>query len=136
MTDEIVKNLINSNETFDAVIVEVFAFDALLGLGQHFNCPVIPTNHYDPLYWNNFFAGNDAPQSYVPNNNLGFTDRMSFTQRLFNVIFSEIEKVTFNLYHIRKQVCMQITYKTHYAAYRIFFIILTIRNNVILARTL
>lgn len=36
-----VQQLMKSNEKFDAVIVELFATDALLGFGQHFNCPVI-----------------------------------------------------------------------------------------------
>lgn len=36
MNNKEVQALLNSNEKFDAVAVELFAIDALLGFGQHF----------------------------------------------------------------------------------------------------
>lgn len=57
LDDENVQRLLNSNEKFDAVIVEVFAIDSLLGLGQHFNCPVIGVNTFDGVYWNDVYTG-------------------------------------------------------------------------------
>lgn len=44
------QNLLNSGEKFDAVIVELFVIDAVLGLGQHFDCPVIGVNTFDGVY--------------------------------------------------------------------------------------
>lgn len=103
MTNQGIQALLNSNEKFDAVIVELFAIDALLGFGQHFDCPIIGVNTFDGVYWNDVYTGNESPFSYVPNVFLGLPDKMSFRQRLSNTIYSQIEKFTYNFYHLRNQ---------------------------------
>jgi glucuronosyltransferase len=103
MTNEDVKKLLNSNEKFDAVIVELCAIDALLGLGQHFDCPVIAVNTFDGVYWNDVYTGNQSPYSYVPMVFTGLPDKMTFSQRLSNTIYSSIEKLVFTFYHLRQQ---------------------------------
>lgn len=101
LENEEVQNLMNSNHKFDAVIVELFAIDSLLGFGQHFNCPVIGVNTFDGVYWNDVFTGNQSPYSYVPMVWLGLPDEMTFTQRLSNTIYSHIEALSYDLYNLR-----------------------------------
>lgn len=92
----------NSEEKFDAVIVEIFAIDALFGLGQHFNCPVIGVTTFDAVYWNNVHTGNQSPYSYIPMAFAGLNDRMTFTERLINTIYSLGEKLLYNFLHLRQ----------------------------------
>lgn len=103
LTSESVKDLLNSDQTFDVILVELFAIDALLGIGQHFDCPVIGFNTFDGVYWNDIYTGNDSPYSTVPMVFLGLPDKMNFRQRLTNTIYSTVEKLTFNFYHLRNQ---------------------------------
>ena len=103
MEQEIVQKLLNSNEKFDAVFVEVFAVDALFGFGQRFNCPVIGVTTFDGVYWNDVYTGNVSPYSYVPMVFYGLPDEMNFMQRLENTIFSILEKIFYNFYHLPNQ---------------------------------
>ena len=98
LSSEVVQEFLQSGETFDAVILEIFAIDAILGFGQHFNCPVIGLNTFDGVYWNDVFTGNQSPFSYVPMIYLGTTDKMTFKQRLLNTLYSQIEKLAYNFY--------------------------------------
>lgn len=87
MKNEEVQRLMNSGEKFDAVIVELFVVDALLGFGQHFNCPVIGVNTFDGVYWNDVYTGNQSPYSYVPMAFLGMPDNMSRRSASTFIIF-------------------------------------------------
>lgn len=103
LQNEGVQKLLNSNEKFDVVIVENFVFDALLGFGQHFNCPLISLNTFDGIYWDDILTGNQSPYSYVPATFLGFPQPMSFRHRLWNTVYSGIEKFLYNFYNLRNQ---------------------------------
>lgn len=103
MNDENVQKLLKSDEKFDAVIVEVFAIDGLLGLGQHFNCPVIGVSTFDGVYWQDIYTANQSPYSYVPMMFANLPERMNFQQRLFNLVVSEVEKFIYTFYHLRNQ---------------------------------
>lgn len=103
LINEDVQKLLKSNEKFDVVIVELFAIDALLGFGQHFDCPVIGVNTFDGVYWNDVFTGNESPYSYVPMVFLGLHDQMTFSQRLKNTFYSGMEKILYNFYNLRNQ---------------------------------
>ena len=103
MSSDEVQMLMSSGEIFDAVIVELFALDALIGFGQHFNCPVLGVTTFDGVYWNDIYTSNQSPYSYVPMIFAGLPDEMTFTQRLHNTVLSIVEKVAFNFYHLPKQ---------------------------------
>lgn len=47
-----VQDLMVSNHTFDAVICEVFLSEALFGLSEHFNAPLIGLSAYGASMWN------------------------------------------------------------------------------------
>ena len=108
-----VQTLLKSGETFDAVIVELFALDALIGFGQHFNCPVIGVTTFDGVYWNDIYTSNQSPYSYVPMIFAGLPDEMTFTQRLRNTVLSTVEKVAYNYYHLPKQQKLYEKYFPH-----------------------
>ncbi|CAO1424243.1 unnamed protein product [Diamesa tonsa] len=98
-----VQKLINSNEKFDAVVVEVFNIDSLMGLAQHFDCPLIGVTTFGAVKWIDKITGNQSPYSYVPQPFLSYTDKMTFPQRLYNTVFSMLEHVLFDFVHIPMQ---------------------------------
>lgn len=103
MKNEDFMKVLNSGQKFDAVFVEIFAVDALMGLGQHFDCPVFGVTTFDAVYWNDVYTGNVSPYSFVPMIFYGLPDQMTFTQRLANTVYSILEKLLYNFYHMPKQ---------------------------------
>ncbi|XP_062544090.1 UDP-glycosyltransferase UGT5-like isoform X1 [Armigeres subalbatus] len=93
LNDPAVKSLIDSNETFDLIILEIFMTDAMLGFCHHFKAPCIGVSTFGASKWTADLVGTPSPPSYVPNALLGFSDRMSFKERLLNTLMSGIEIV-------------------------------------------
>nr|XP_019531368.2 UDP-glucuronosyltransferase 2C1-like [Aedes albopictus]XP_019537577.2 UDP-glucuronosyltransferase 2C1-like [Aedes albopictus] len=87
-----VKKLLQSNQKFDLVILEIFLDHALLGFAEHFGCPVIGTTTHGVLEWINSLVGTPQPLSYVPHVHIGFSNPMNFWQRLANVLFTAIDE--------------------------------------------
>ncbi|KAJ8980274.1 hypothetical protein NQ317_005132 [Molorchus minor] len=83
-----VQNLINSNETFDLVIVEQFANEAHMGFAQHFNSPLITFSSLGHSEWTSHLVGNIKLPSIEPILFTSYTNRMSFVQRLSNSILN------------------------------------------------
>ncbi|XP_018579879.1 UDP-glucuronosyltransferase 1-8 [Anoplophora glabripennis] len=92
------KKLLNSNEHFDAVIIEQFNDDALKVLAYHYKAPLILFSTITVNAWVNFLVGNPAPPSYIPEIFLSYTSQMTFRQRLVNWLFfisSELNRQLF-----------------------------------------
>ncbi|CAO1437944.1 unnamed protein product [Diamesa hyperborea] len=98
-----VQEIMYSGEKFDAVVVEVFNNDAIFGLAQHFDCPLIGVTTFGANKWANEMTGNQSPYSYVPHPLLSFTDKMSFKERMINTLMSVIENIAFELIYIPGQ---------------------------------
>lgn len=69
---------------FDVVIVEVFVSEALLALGHLYSAPVIGVSTFGAFKWTTDLVGTPNFASYVPHTFLGYSDRMTFWQRLTN----------------------------------------------------
>ena len=113
-----VQKLINSNEKFDAVVVEVFNIESLMGLAQHFDCPLIGVTTFGAVKWIDKFTGNQSPYSYVPQPFLHYTDKMTFPQRLHNTVFSILEHILFDFVHIPMQTKI---YNQHFPKAKLSF---------------
>lgn len=92
-----VKKLLQSNQKFDLVILEIFLDHALLGFAEHFGCPVIGTTTHGVLEWINSLVGTPQPLSYVPHVHIGFSNPMNFWQRLANVLFTAIDETLLSM---------------------------------------
>ncbi|XP_050298919.1 UDP-glycosyltransferase UGT5-like isoform X1 [Anthonomus grandis grandis] len=80
--------LTNSNEQFDALIIEVFHLDALKAYASIFNCHQILLSSAGPSSWVNPTVGNPQPVSYVPHMFSGdFSKNLSFWNRSKNLVF-------------------------------------------------
>ena len=98
-----VQEIMYSGEKFDAVVVEIFNNDAISGLAQHFNCPLIGVTTFGAVKWANEMTGNQSPFSYVPHPFLSFTDKMSFKERMYNTLMSVVENIGFEFSYIPQQ---------------------------------
>jgi hypothetical protein len=98
------KEILNSDKKFDLVLYEIFGVDALVGLGQHFNCPVIGFATFAATSWVNQITGNPSGDSYIPNAFLSYTAHMDFKQRFFNTLFGITESAITKLMYFPMQV--------------------------------
>ncbi|XP_066247694.1 UDP-glycosyltransferase UGT5-like [Euwallacea similis] len=84
-----VQNLLKSDQTFDAVIVEQFLDDALKGFADHYNAPLIIFSTIGPNVWINNLVGNPSNPSYIPDVFLNLNGKeMSFYDRVYNFLFA------------------------------------------------
>lgn len=87
--------LMSNDEHFDLVIVGIFLNEAMLGFAHHFGAPVIGCSHLGATRFTADLVGSPSPMSYVPNRTLGFSDKMTFWQRLGNIAFTLYEDYQF-----------------------------------------
>lgn len=83
-------DLLNSNATFDAVIVEVFLNECLLGLAQHYDAIPIMMGTAPAMIWSNKMVGNPSNPAYDISVFSSFSNPMSYWQRFGNTVFSVV----------------------------------------------
>lgn len=98
-----VKHLIE-NARFDLVIVEMFAEHALLGLGQHFEAPIIAVSTFAASSWTNELVGNTLPPSYVPHAFSSYSSKMNLIERMSNLLLHAAEQFFLRFYLYPGQV--------------------------------
>ncbi|XP_073834861.1 UDP-glycosyltransferase UGT5-like isoform X2 [Musca autumnalis] len=76
---------------YDAVILGYFMNDFMLGLGAHFQCPIIVSFMVQPIFSINTMIGNPAESSYVSSLFMGFKQPMPFWSRVKNFIGNAFE---------------------------------------------
>lgn len=94
-----VVKLMESNQKFDAIIVESFCVDSLIGFGQYYNAPVISAATFGASQWTNGLTGNPSPLSYIPHFLLRYTDKMTFFERLNNGLMQIYENLVMEFYY-------------------------------------
>lgn len=101
-----VQQLMQSNETFDVFLYEIFINDALIGLGHHFNASVIGFSTLGATHWVREYTGTPLPASFFAHFLLGFSDKMTFMERFSNIYMSLFEEVVFPVpfYYMMNQI--------------------------------
>ncbi|XP_028144761.2 UDP-glycosyltransferase UGT5 isoform X3 [Diabrotica virgifera virgifera] len=79
-----VKQLWNSNQEFDLVVMEHFINDAATIFHHRFNCPLVILAPGPMSMMNNYLVGNLAPPSYVPSILGNYDAEMNYWERLSN----------------------------------------------------
>ncbi|XP_023172067.2 UDP-glucuronosyltransferase 2B15-like [Drosophila hydei] len=105
-----INQLRQSNQTFDAVINEVFLNEAHFGLAEHFNAPLIGLGTFGAISWNTDLVGSPSPPSYVPHALLKFSDHMSLVERVINLAFLSYEYLFMKLYYLPQQELLYMKY--------------------------
>ncbi|XP_075147408.1 uncharacterized protein LOC142221536 [Haematobia irritans] len=103
LNEPAVQKLMASNQTFDAVINEVFLSEALYGLSEHFKAPLIGLGTFGAIAWNTDMVGSPSPPSYVASTFLPFTDHMTFRQRIINLALLTFERLFLDFYYLPMQ---------------------------------
>jgi hypothetical protein len=85
-----IQKLLNSKESFDAVVLELFYNEAVIGFANHFNASAILVSPLGSSFRSNYLFANPAPASYVPHKLSRFTKSMNFWQRLENFLLTKI----------------------------------------------
>lgn len=76
------QNFLKTKQHFDVVVVEICFADALLGVGLHFNAPIIGISAFGASKWTSELVGSPNFASYIPFFTNHYTDRMTFFQRV------------------------------------------------------
>jgi glucuronosyltransferase len=103
MSDKAVQKFLNSKEKFDVCVIEFLFNESLLGFGSHFDCKIIAMSTIGQTKYINDMLHSPMPLSVTPHPFLSYTDRMTFSQRMENIISTAIEDVGYQLYHYRLQ---------------------------------
>lgn len=103
MSSKNFQEFLKTKQQFDAVIVEIQLADALLGLGQKYNAPVIALSAFGASKYTTDLVGSPNFASYVPFVNNPFTDRMTFWQRMYNSLSYWFEDITYPYLFLPKQ---------------------------------
>ncbi|XP_049767646.1 UDP-glycosyltransferase UGT5-like [Schistocerca cancellata] len=102
LQDENVKRLMNSNEKFDVMIIEIFFCECFLTLSHRLKVPIIQFNTFWPGAWTGDIVGSPSPYAYVPDTFLAYTDHMTFFERLHNAVFGLYCKLIREMYLLPK----------------------------------
>jgi glucuronosyltransferase len=92
-----VQELLKSEETFDLVITETFLTDCFLPFVHKFKAPHVAISSSVMFPWSNDRMGNPDNPSYIPAHGTWFSDEMSFSERLINVIANVALKVIYSV---------------------------------------
>lgn len=92
-----------TNFKFDVIVMEVFMNEAFLGLGHYFGAPVVGFSTFGASKWSNDMVGNPSPMSYIPHYKVKFSDRMTFFQRVINVLMYLSESAFMDWHYMPRQ---------------------------------
>lgn len=97
MNNTHVRSLLESNKTFDLVILELMLCDGLLGFGHFYNAPTIVVSTVGSSYNVDKDTANSYPYAYVPSVFISLTDEMTFLERVQNTLHSIFTQIFYNL---------------------------------------
>jgi glucuronosyltransferase len=84
------------NHTFDVIIAEFFNTDCFLGFVHEFKAPLIGISSSTIMHWINERFGNPTHPAYIPNTVMDYSDRLSFFERVENVLVGLVQQAIFN----------------------------------------
>lgn len=92
-----VQELLKSDEKFDLVITETFITDCFLPFVHKFKAPHVAISSCILFPWSNDRMGSPDNPSYIPTIGTWFSNQMSFSERLINVIANVALKVIYSV---------------------------------------
>lgn len=97
------KNIVETEEQYDAVILEQFSNDALKVLSYKLKAPLIVFHGVGATSAVNLLVGNPSPTSYVSEIVLSYSSRMTFRERLQNFLINTFNDIYKHLYFLPQQ---------------------------------
>lgn len=90
-----VQKLLRSDAAFDLLLVDSLMMDALLGFANHYKVPSVVVSTTVMNKWTDEIVGNPYNPAYSPNFFLGASNRMTFTERIINVLLSLFVEISY-----------------------------------------
>ncbi|XP_017768994.1 PREDICTED: UDP-glucuronosyltransferase 2B15-like isoform X2 [Nicrophorus vespilloides] len=97
-----VQQILDSKKKFDVIIAEAFNTDCFLGLAHKLKAPIMQISSSTILTWFNPRFGQPMNPSYISSCFMGFSDKMTFLERLENTIVVGLHTMYYNLYLLPK----------------------------------
>ncbi|GAB0086943.1 hypothetical protein DMENIID0001_011740 [Sergentomyia squamirostris] len=94
---------IASEESFDVVFIEIFFNTFLVGIADHFKCPVIALFSAPPTVLIEDLTGNPSTVAAIPHILQGENNDMTFFSRILNFSYSLIEKMIWKIVDWREK---------------------------------
>lgn len=86
MNSSAIKEVLNTKEPYDIIVMEQFNTDCMMGVAWKLQAPVIGLSSCALMPWHYERIGNPLIASYVPALFKGHSDKMDFSERLSNWI--------------------------------------------------
>ncbi|CAH1160294.1 unnamed protein product [Phaedon cochleariae] len=80
------QNFLKEENQFDLILMELFNTNCFMGLVRLFEAPVIGLSSSNPPAWIQRLFANPENPSYIPTHFTGFSDTMTFLQRVENTL--------------------------------------------------
>ncbi|KAJ9601566.1 hypothetical protein L9F63_000309, partial [Diploptera punctata] len=96
-----IQELIHSEDRhYDLIILEAYYSDCFLAFSKKFNAPVIKVSLYSGAPWMYDWIGNPTELSHVPDPYVDYTHKMTFTQRVWNVLTTSFHYLGRKFYYL------------------------------------
>ncbi|XP_013108424.2 UDP-glycosyltransferase UGT5 [Stomoxys calcitrans] len=106
-----VRELLQSQQKYDLLVVDLFLSDALLGLSFFYQIPTVVISPSGSNTWLNQRFGNPQNAALDPSNFLPYSKDMTLWQRNINTLMAMFEKLTYSFFHMISQ---QAVYTKHF----------------------
>uniref|UniRef100_A0A1L8E1Y1 Putative udp-glucuronosyl and udp-glucosyl transferase n=1 Tax=Nyssomyia neivai TaxID=330878 RepID=A0A1L8E1Y1_9DIPT len=107
-----VQKLLRSDATFDLLLVDSLMMDALLGFANHYKVPSVVVSTTVMNKWTDEIVGNPHNPAYSPNFFLGASNKMTFTERIINVLLSLFVEISYQYLYLPAQEALYQRYFT------------------------
>ncbi|XP_062548930.1 UDP-glycosyltransferase UGT5-like [Armigeres subalbatus] len=94
-----IKQVLESKIQYDLILVEQFNTDCMLGVIHLLNTPFIGLSSCPMLPWHYSRVGNPINPSYIPSLFMGYSEKMTFTQRVANFISAQTFKAMYSWFN-------------------------------------
>lgn len=79
-----IQHLLNTRQQYDVILVEQFHSDCMMGVAWKLEAPVIGLSSSVLMPWHYDRVGQPLLPSYVPSTMIGYSDHMTYPERLAN----------------------------------------------------
>lgn len=91
------------HQQYDLILLCIWLSEALYGLGEYFNVPIVGVSTFSSSYPLDLLVGNISPVSIIPTMFLQHTYEATFLQRCLNVALSVIDKMIYSYLYLPGQ---------------------------------
>ncbi|TMW46154.1 hypothetical protein DOY81_008766, partial [Sarcophaga bullata] len=98
-----VKQLMQEEQKFDLILLDILLSDSLYGLGEHFNAPMVGVSNYCTWLTVDALVGNISPASFIPSVLIQHAFEVNFMQRCLNFALDMINEMIYNFMYLNQQ---------------------------------